>query len=64
MFTQKHFEAVAELLSSRQEQGNDDTALAINRTLGHLAYDFVNLFANDNPRFDNDRFLEAAGFGE
>lgn len=46
--TRKHFEAIASILA---QHGAD----------AGLAADLANYFAAENPRFDVDRFMKAAG---
>ena len=46
MMTRKHFERVAEILGTNDI---DDNTVA----------EFINLFAEENPRFDRLRFFEA-----
>lgn len=53
--TRKHFERVAAMLKRHK-----DCALCAEL----LSKEFAEWFAEENPRFDRDRFMEACGFGD
>lgn len=48
MFTKKHFEAVARILKETDAK--------------ELAAHFADMFEQDNPRFNRQRFMAACGF--
>ena len=52
--TRKHFERTARLI--RTTGINDADRLKIAR-------EFSNMYAEENPRFDAERFIKACGFG-
>jgi len=54
MLTRKHFENTARLI--RTTGINDKDRLKIAR-------EFSNMYAEENPRFDAERFIKACGFG-
>jgi len=54
MLTRKHFENTARLI--RTTGINDADRLKIAR-------EFSNMYAEENPRFDAERFIKACGFG-
>ena len=55
MLTRKHFEAIAAVIRRKIEAG-------ITREEAMLAAQvFIEVASYDNPRFDKDRFLKAAG---
>ena len=54
MLTRKHFERTASLI--RTTGINDADRLKIAR-------EFSNMYAEENPRFDAERFIKACGFG-
>jgi hypothetical protein len=56
--SKKHYEAVAAMLKRRGLAEGASGARAVREVARELA----DLYAEDNPRFDRDRFLEAAGF--
>ncbi len=51
MFTRQHYRMIAESISKIDNKF----------TRADEAYRNVELFRNDNPRFDADRFLDACG---
>ncbi len=57
MFTRQHYKAIAEIVRDRtfDYHGRDYIFPAL------LAYDLVDYFIKDNPRFDRDKFLAACG---
>ena len=67
MMTRKHFEAVAEIirLSAPLEPAlHENESIWIDGAkdmLGRVASDLADLFAQENPRFDREKFLRACG---
>ena len=70
--SKKHYIAVAEILNKRMEyvrgqQGCEHDNEVIERFVGaeneiaNIARDLAGYFGQENPRFDRDRFLRAAG---
>lgn len=64
MMTKKDFEAIASIISQHETDFMDcheqaESAATITRT--RIAEDLADLFVEDNPRFDRDRFLAACG---
>ena len=63
--TKKDFKAIADVIKYHIDSNSDDPQFSIDRncklTLESLAQDLAVVFASDNPRFDQDRFLEACG---
>jgi hypothetical protein len=53
--SKKDYEAVARILS--------DSRAISDAALPYLAEKFADWFADDNPRFDRERFLKACGLG-
>jgi hypothetical protein len=53
MMTRKDYTSTAEILSSYKDLIGDEF------TYHDLVEDFAGMFAQDNPNFDPDRFLEA-----
>jgi len=56
--TKKQFEAIAKILGKRLA-GKVKAPIGEYETIEHIASDFAEYFANENPRFDENRFLEA-----
>jgi len=56
MMTKKDFEAVAKVLNFSSAFGSPQW-----ETRQWIASELAELFANDNPNFDRDRFMEACG---
>jgi len=55
--TKKHFEAIAAAIKSEQ------TAVAVREEVRiRIAVGIAAALRDANPRFDNDRFMKAAGF--
>ena len=57
--TRQHFIAIAEVIRVRRNNSSPRERTAI----GMLAIDLAETFAEINPRFDEDRFLDACGVG-
>jgi len=61
--SRKHFEALAAAIAENYQlavdAGNQDARTAVARLAGSIA----RACANDNPRFDDRRFLKACGIG-
>ena len=55
--TRKHFEAIAAVLKSRQ----NDPDKTVRATAAGIARDMTVVLAETNPRFDRNRFLTACG---
>jgi len=63
--TKQHFELVARILHAAYPiEATDITKAVIEDTRRGIVYDFANAFAEENPRFDRDRFLRACGIEE
>lgn len=60
--TAKHFAAVAGTISD--ERAAFPTDLSVQNALSDVAMGLADIFAADNPRFDRNRFLVAAGVTE
>ena len=56
--TKKQFTAIAKILGNRLAEKNK-APIGEYEVVEVLALDFAKYFANENPRFDEDRFLEA-----
>jgi len=56
--TKKHLEAFAKILGKRLAE-KQHAPIAEYEVVEVLALDFAKYFAEQNPRFDEDRFLEA-----
>jgi hypothetical protein len=52
MFTKRHYEAIADTIRKSEFQINKGIIKAL-----------INLFSEDNPRFDKAKFLKACGEG-
>jgi hypothetical protein len=57
IMTRKDYVAIAEILANYHREGMVHQADLIDA----IAADFARLLANDNPRFDRERFLAASG---
>ena len=55
MITRKHFEKTASLIKSFTAINEDQRY--------HMAIEFSNMYAEENPRFDAERFIKACGIG-
>ena len=55
MFTRQHYEAIAEIMKINSTKEVCATRLVIL----DIAEELANYFAQDNPRFDRQKFLEA-----
>lgn len=60
--TAKHFAALADVIS--EERANFPTDLSVQNALDNVTFGMAKVFKADNPRFDRDRFLVAAGVTE
>lgn len=58
-FRRRHYETVADII--RQALESNDTPLLDRAYQTAVAEMFANVFEHDNPRFDRQRFLSAAG---
>jgi hypothetical protein len=54
MFSRRHYEAVAEILSRHREGSNVEAVI----------FAFDELFERDNPRYKKDKFMKAVGMEE
>ena len=66
MFTRQHYKAIAEVVSKSQDLVCADDLAHLSTGLWFIKpHEFCNkladYFAQDNPRFDRERFLEACG---
>lgn len=66
-FAKRHYEVVADTINlqvtlSKQESG--ETGWPKYDVLFSLAKDLCNTFRQDNPAFDQSRFLKSCGFGD
>jgi hypothetical protein len=59
MMTRKDYIATANILSSYLEQTEENILASL--IVKSIAEDFADLFANDNPNFNEDKFLDAVG---
>jgi hypothetical protein len=57
--TRKDYIATANILSSYLEQAEENILASL--IVKSIAEDFADLFASDNPNFDEERFLDAVG---
>ena len=55
MITRKHFEKTASLIKGFTAINEDQRY--------HMALEFSNMYAEENPRFDTERFIKACGIG-
>lgn len=58
MFTRQHYKAIAEIVKKNTAR-TGEIMVYIKRA--DVVCDLADYFAQDNPRFDRDRFLEACG---
>jgi hypothetical protein len=57
--TRKDYIATANILSSYLEQAEENILASL--IVKSIAEDFADLFASDNPNFDEQKFLDAVG---
>lgn len=57
MMTRKDYVATAEILNSYAIAGQDN--ILISSLINKISEDFADLFASDNPNFDETRFFNA-----
>jgi len=57
--TKKHFEAIAKIIHSYTQTYRDNDSHI--RLLVHIAEDMADTFKEDNPRFQQNKFLVACG---
>jgi vacuolar-type H+-ATPase catalytic subunit A/Vma1 len=55
--SKQHYVAIAEVLNNVGADADDEVQDAID----NIAEDLADYFLQDNPRFDRERFLKAAG---
>ena len=53
MLTRKDYKAIAAIIKSEKH---------LNRLSPNIPQDLAEYMANDNPKFDRDRFMDACGF--
>ena len=56
IFAKRHYEAIAAILTKYDKNRSDIP--------GAVAYDLSVMFEDDNPNFNRDKFMKAAGFGD
>jgi len=61
--TKKDYEAFAEILNYTYQKSAQYLKKP-DRLIEHLAEDIATILAEDNPRFDRERFLTACGMTE
>lgn len=66
MFTRQHYKAIAEIVKRNTDLGECRVTLPkVSRTYRNtrrfISSDLADYFAEDNPRFDREKFLEACG---
>ena len=54
--SKKHYTAIADVLNGWHQSTNNSLGQL---TIELLARDLANVFANDNPNFDHERFIAA-----
>ena len=61
--TKKDYEAFAAMIHDNRliERPENDKDVGYNWALRDMAYDMCTIFAEDNPNFNEARFLEACG---
>jgi hypothetical protein len=59
MMTRKDYIATAKIFNSYADAGQDN--ILISSLVKSIAEDFADLFASDNPNFDEQKFLDAVG---
>ncbi len=60
--TKKHFEAVAAAIEAQLTEGRDEWERGLNAGILRTAQGLAKYYAEQNPRFDRQRFLAACGF--
>ena len=61
MLTQKHFQKMSNAVSYVRKLGTPDQPVR-EETLRVIARELAAICAEDNPRFDREKFLRACGF--
>jgi hypothetical protein len=59
MMTRKDYIATANILGSYLKETEDNILASL--IVKSIAEDFADLFANDNPNFNDEKFLDAVG---
>lgn len=60
--SKRDYEALAALIKAQRiDEAYEEWSQNVNGTLDELARDMAQYMASQNPRFDTDRFLAAAG---
>ena len=60
MMTRKDYIATAKILNSYAVAAKESNLIS-SFVIKSIAEDFADLFANDNPNFDEEKFLDAVG---
>lgn len=58
-FQKRHYEAIADALRKARIDANGNTDALYG--IGYVQANISDVFADDNPRFDGERFAQAAG---
>ena len=64
MFRKRHYKAIAQLLNTHTHHhhpARQQTAYS-DLVLHRVIEDFAAMFGDDNPRFDREKFVKAAGY--
>lgn len=61
MFTRKHYERIAQAIAETSGKYEaTEAGSAVDSTRDYIANELADMFAEDNPRFDRERFCAAA----
>jgi hypothetical protein len=60
-FTRQHYVKIADILKDAHNAYGDTNMSNPHGAVDHVARRLADVFADDNPRFDYDRFHAAAG---
>lgn len=60
MMTKKHYVAVARIIKANIDAARMDSDLQSIKRIGMIAVQLSDFMARDNPKFNMDRFIEAA----
>lgn len=62
MFTKQHYKAIAEIIKGQKELADVFVAKQfVIQRISDIAAGLAGYFAEDNPRFDREKFLVACG---
>ena len=64
MFTRQHYKAIAEMIANNSVIAAKDESLMTYMNRNDFVDELVDYFAQDNPRFDREKFLKACGLGD